>query len=399
MRSFMKLISTLTVAAVMVALCSVSFAATAPIFVITNDDNTSANTATVYSFNATTGKLKQVKVLSTGGTGQGGGFFAMKSQAVQHNDKCIFVVDSASNDIAAFQGPAGHYKKVGNFSNSAINTSNNGLGASIALSPNGKFLYEGATGSENVGAWSVAASCKLTFIAAYNPTVGVDLYNTIRVTPDGKNVVAPAIDFQSAEQFSINQTTGALTDLGFVAWTSISACSSGGCFPFGMDFSPDSKVVVFGNPSTANNETGLTASVGAKGLSKAAEWNLTNPAGVQNLTTAAFSPTCTATSATCVLFFAGSGFTTPEQPGIVTTTYTKKPLKLKVTQSLAIGSGSSAQFINSIALAGPTGSWMVIAQSPNNILVYPVGKTGKLGKLKSTTADTQSSNLISLSVF
>jgi hypothetical protein len=399
MRSFIKLALTLTVVALLLGLCSVSFAATNPIFVITNDDNKTANTATVYSFNTTTGALKLVKVLKTGGTGQGGGFFAMKSQAVQHNDKCIFVVDTASNDIAAFQGPAGKYKKVGNFSNSAINTSNNSLGGSIALSPNGKFLYEGASGSENVGAWSVGSTCKLKFIAAYSPKAGVDLYNTIKVTPDGKNVIAPAIDKEAAEQFSINQTTGALKDLGFVAWTSISNCSTGGCFPFGLDFTPDSKVVVFGNPSTALNETGLSASVGLKGPSNPKEWNLTNKAGVQNLTTANFSPTCTVKSASCVLFFGGSGFTTPEQPGIVTTSFTEKPLKLKVTQSIAIGSGSSAQFINSVALAGPTGSWMIIAQSPNSILVYPVSTTGKLGKLKSTTVDAQSTNLISLSVF
>jgi hypothetical protein len=399
MREFTKLISTVALVAVMVGLCSFSFAATKPIFVITNDDNTSANTATVYSFNSTNGTLKQVKVLKTGGTGLGGGFFAMKSQAVQHNDKCIFVMDSGSNDIAAFQGPAGLYKKAGKFSNAKINTSANGLGGSIALSPNGKFLYEGATGSLNVGAWKVNANCSLKFIAAYAPKAGQDLYNTIRVTPDGKTVVAPAIDFQAAEAFSINQTTGTLKDLGFVAWTGNSTCSSGGCFPFGLDFSPDSKVVVFGNPSTALNETGLTASVGAKGLSKPALWDLINKAGVQNLTTVNFSPTCTATSPSCVLFFGGSGFTTPEQPGIVTTTYTKTPLKLKVTQSIAIGSGSAGQFINSVALAGPKGSWMIIAQTPNNILVYPVSATGKLGKLKSKKVDAQSTNLISLSVF
>jgi len=399
MKGFIKLTLALALFVVMIALCAVSFAATNPIFVITNDDNTSANTATVYSFNSTTGKLKQVKVLKTGGTGLGAGFFAMQSQAVQHNDKCIFVMDNGSNDIAAFQGPAGNYKKAGTFSNVAINTSGVGLGGSIALTPNGKFLYEGASGSSNVGAWKVQANCSLKFIAAYTPSAGTDLYDLIKVTPDGKTVIVPALNNQAAESFSINQITGALKDLGNLKWASNSTCASGGCFPFGMDFTADSKVVIFGNPSTALNETGLSASVGSKGLSKPAEYNLTNTAGVQNLTTANFSPAC-APLKLCVLFFGGSGFNNPaEQPGIVTTTFTENPLKIKITHSVAIGSGSGGQFINSVALAGPTGSWMIIAQSPNSILVYPVSSTGKLGKLKSTTVDAQSTNLISLSVF
>ena len=394
----MKLIFAVVLFAVMIVLCPLGFAATTPIFVVTNDENTFANTATVYRFDPIQGTLKEVKVLKTGGTGLGQGFFAMKSQAVLHNDKCIFVMDTATNDIAAFQGPAGNYKKVGNFSNRAINTSNGLFGGSIAVSPNDKFLYEAAAGSRNVGAWSVGATCKLTFIAAYKPKAGSDLYSVIRVSPDGKTVVTPAMDLQAAEAFSINQTTGALTDLGFTSWTSKNICISFGCFPFGMDYTPDSKFVAFANPSLTINETALTASLGAKGLSKPAEWDLTNTAGVQNLTTAIFSPTCTATSTSCVLFFGGSGLGN-EQPGIVTTTFTKNPLQLKVTHSIAIGSASSLQFINSVALAGPTGSWMIIVQAPNKILVYPVSSTGKLGKLKSTTRDAQSSSLISLSVF
>jgi len=385
-----------------VVLVSVGYAATKPVFVITNDDNPVANTATVYSFNTTRGTLKRVKVLQTGGVGLNFGFFEMQSQAVQHNDNCIFVMDNATDDIAAFQGPAGKYKKVGNFVDVNMDTARNGLGGSIALSPDGNFLYEGASGSENVGAWKVNSDCSLSFIAAYNPRVGADTYSMIRVTPDGKKVIVPAPDLGAAEVFSINQKTGELTDLGFQTWGKLSVCKAGGCFPSGLDVSPDSKVVFFGNPSSGLIESGLTATVRSTGLANPAEWDFTNSAGVQNITMPVVSPTCTATSKSCLIFWAGSGFfsfTQPEQPGIVTTTFTEKPLKLTVTQSTAIGSAIDFQLISNIALVGPTGNWLILVQGPDNILVYPVDKNGKLGKLASATTDTNAIQLTSLSVF
>lgn len=80
-------------------------AATTSYTIITNDDNPNGNTATVFSFNNQTGKAKQAKMLTTGGTGLGGGFVAQHSVSVTGSDSCVFVIDGASNDIAAFLAP------------------------------------------------------------------------------------------------------------------------------------------------------------------------------------------------------------------------------------------------------------------------------------------------------
>ena len=132
MRKLLVLTSLVALAA------SVSFAASTT-YVIAVDENTTANSATVFTLNTTTGVTTQVKKLSTGGLGVGGGFFANATVTLTSNNSCIFIADTGSDDIAAFAAPT--YAKVGNFSNGAVNWSASGAGGSLALSPDGKWLY------------------------------------------------------------------------------------------------------------------------------------------------------------------------------------------------------------------------------------------------------------------
>src|SRR5581483_9313904 len=113
-----KSLAVLTLAAMTLALCAASFAVSFEA-VITNDDNPSANSGTMYLLNPATVNLTQKKVLSTGGTGLGYGFFAVNGSTVTQNARCIFITDPGSNDIAAFAAP--NYTKTGNYSDPAFN--------------------------------------------------------------------------------------------------------------------------------------------------------------------------------------------------------------------------------------------------------------------------------------
>jgi hypothetical protein len=86
-----KATSVLTLAAFLLAFSSASLAGH-PTYGITNDDNPTANTGTVF-VPAAGGKLTILKTLQTGGTGLGGGYFSAPRVAIESNVDCLFVAD------------------------------------------------------------------------------------------------------------------------------------------------------------------------------------------------------------------------------------------------------------------------------------------------------------------
>ncbi len=387
------------VATVVTLLASVSFAVAATpasaTYVVTEDENTTANTATVFSLNTTTGVTTQVKKLSTGGAGLGGGFFAATAITITSNNSCVFIADTGSNDIAAFAAPT--YKKVGNYSNAAVNWSNSGAGGSIALSPNGKWLYGAYSGSENIGAWAVGAGCALTFINSYTPSTGADLFATLHVTPDGKALIVPSIDFGIVTMFSIKSTNGDLTEVNNVSFTSLSGCSTNGCFPYGFDISGDSKVAVFGDPTTAGNglfAMGLNINT-TTGLSNPTFFTLTAAGGVGNSSfpwfTAAAYP-----KGTGVMYFGMAGYTNGENSGVVVAKVNETPGLKEVGSSLFATPDTSCN-----GCAGTLeshGNLAVSAQFPNLINVYTVNATTGAFTLLKSNKDANATGLLSLHV-
>src|SRR5580698_3390932 len=257
---------------IMVGLCCASFAATE--YVVTNDDNIIANSASVYELNTATGVLTLVAVLETGGMGMGFGYINNNvvdvEQAISPNASCVFVLDPLSNDIASFS-KALDYAEVGRYSNSALNSAYNG--GSLALTPNGKFMYVTYSGSENVGAWTVNPDCSLTLIAAYVPLEGSRNFYTLRVSPNGSYLVVPYGG--DVELFTIDPNSGVLTDMGFVSYTLPSCRSYPACFATGIDFTSDSKIVIFGNGTYY--PSALTAEITPSGLVHPRAWSLPNP--------------------------------------------------------------------------------------------------------------------------
>jgi hypothetical protein len=389
----------LAVAAFVALLASLSFAqsnASGATYVLTEDENTTANTASVFSLNTTTGVTTEVKKLSTGGTGLGGGFFAGTTITITSNNSCIFVADTGSNDIASFAAPK--YAKVANYSNSALNWSDSDAGGSLALSPDGKWLYGAYSGSENIGAWAVGAGCKLTFINSYVPSTGADLFATLHVTPDGKALIVPSIDLEVVTMFSIDATNGDLTEVNNVSFSGISDCADDGCYPYGFDISGDSKVAFFGDPTTANDGLFLLACNinTTTGVSNPTFFTLTSSAGAGNSSFPWFTKAAYA-KGTGTLYIGMAGYFDPiEGAGVVVGKVNETPGFKEVGSTLFNTPNSSCD-----GCAGTLeshGNLAVSAQLPDLINVYTVdATTGAFTLLKSNT-DANATALLSLHV-
>lgn len=330
-------------------------------YVIVNNNAHKANSVSAYKLDTANGTLSFYGKVGTTGQSLGGGIVAV-GQAITSDGRCLFAIDTQSNDIAAFASPS--YKLVGTFSNSAL--SFNLDGGTIAVSPNGKFLYAGYTGSLNIGAWQVNPNCSLTFIAAYVPSVGADTYSGLGVSPNGNLLVVAAPDLQAAESFKIG-SNGSLVDLGFVSFANVTSCASAGCFPAALDFTKDSKIVVFGNSSIQPSV--LTASIGTNGvLTNPQMWNLPNS---QNLV---FSNAVFLSAGA----YAGSGFLYVGMVfGEVTATFTESPLSITVTNSTTIPDYAGG-------LAG-TGDTLVVPESPQDLATFRINSDGSLTPLSTVT--------------
>lgn len=138
-----RLVAVLVLGAVLVALRPMCFAATQ--YVIANANNRPDNALVVYTLDTESGSLTQIAVLATGGDAfgpEGPQNVSNVGQAVSRSANCIFVLDPgilpSPTDIAAFSKASG-YAKVGNYSDASLQESD--TNGSIALTPNGKFLY------------------------------------------------------------------------------------------------------------------------------------------------------------------------------------------------------------------------------------------------------------------
>jgi len=364
-RSLKKVLVVFALAGMVLIVCSTSLASS---HVITNDDNctSTSNTSSIYSLNTTTGALTLGRVLQTGGQGDCGGFFAQAGAAIAQSAKCLFIYDGGTSDIAAFQVPA--LTKTGNYTNAALNGAF--PGGSVALTPNGKFLYATYAGSENVGAWSVGTNCVLTFIAAYTASAGPDAYAGLKVTPNGGALLVSAVDLGDIEMFNINPTTGVLTDVGFVAVNTFSACATDGCLPEGIDITKDSKMAVIGNVSVTEPIV-FTVQITATGLTSAKLWNMTNTPNIENLDVPWLSAAAYAGNGPAYL--SGSGYA-GGVPGVITAAFNETS-GLTLTAATQIASAGSDGIDGEIQ---STGTWMVVSEWFNTLQTFTINANGTL---------------------
>jgi hypothetical protein len=395
----MQMRKSLVVLALVAMVAASCFAASVPTpIVLTNDDNPSGNSATAYHLNGD-GTLTLVKKLTTGGFGLGGGFFAANGTAIVSSGSCVFVADTGSDEIAAFNSATGFGHVTPNVGVPGM-WSANGEGGSIALSPNGKLLVSGNSGTFNISLFSVGSGCVLTHVADYTPAIGADTFGPVGFTPNGVGLIVPAIDFEGVEGYLVQNSPAALVDKAQATFTGLATCQNEGCFPTGMDFTNDSSVVVFGDASLGGNNL-LTLNISlTKGLSNPQIWPLDPvPGGSINPNVPWFSKA--GASGNGELYVAMSGFSSDGPSGEVTTKFTESPLSISVVGGTLIPTPD--QFMGAVRTVGATGAGagggvMVFAEYPNQIQTAAINGGGAI-TLGPITTDSNAAGLLSISVF
>jgi Lactonase, 7-bladed beta-propeller len=348
-------------------------------YVVADGNLLNTNTLIVYELNTGSGALTQIARLQTGGEGLGTVFptynLSVQQQAISPNATCIFALDARSQDIASFS-KATNYALVGNYSDSALNPT---LGGSLALTPEGKFLYATYISSGNIGAWVVNADCSLTLASSYFAPANV---GSLKVTPNGNSLIVALASSISAEMYSINRTTGELTELGTLAGF---CAPQDFCAPQGLDITKDNEFVIFAVPFEGNSifPYAAVSRITPKGLAPPSFWSLNNSSRIAD-------PTSVFLSASG---YSGSGnlyFTM--YFGVVATTFNENPPSIAVTNSTIIDAPMED---GNIAV---TGQWAVIAEYPSQIGVYLINSDGSLTEASTTVLD-DNPGIISLSIF
>lgn len=188
---------------VAIMLCAVcSFAAPAPHYLITNNDNSQGNSATFYSIVAD-GGVREIALVNTGGTGIDGiGAVATKRVSVlgSSGQNCVFISDAGTNDVAGISiaglAASGAFPASGTDSASAT-----GLG----VVNNGKYIYGSFSSSKTIGTYQISAGCKLTFLGSTS-AIGLGGSQILDMGAHGNTLVVSFFD-GSMESFDISGGT------------------------------------------------------------------------------------------------------------------------------------------------------------------------------------------------
>ncbi len=373
----------INVIAMITIFCRLGLSATE--YLLVNNGNSIANSATFYKLNTKTGKLSKTAVLGTGGQGGLLDYVAQIEQAISNDAGCIFVLNDGSSDISAFSKGT-TYKRVGRYFNSQLIAGWGG--GTLALAPNMRFLYASYGESGYIGVWNVNSDCTLSLSSTI---FDGDLFGPIKITPNGKYVVGSSGD-STVKLFAVGPD-GSLTYVGN-AFLNIGLCKRVTyCIARGIDVTKDSRFVVVASSSVDIRHqyaipVAVTARITAKGLSNLRAWPLKNSAGLAEGNFPFFGATG----------YGGSGplyFGVMEvggyNPGVLTVNFVEKPMSFTVTNATVVSP--------SVADIAVTGNTMVIAQNPDQISVFRIKKDGSLKLLSTTTIDEPGEGLFSLSIF
>jgi WD40 repeat protein len=193
-------------------------------YIYTNND-TAPNSISAYVFDA--GVLNQIphnqndptSTFPTGGDGSNGGFYASNRIIVVKGSTNDFLYASNSGivnageitTVSAFtiDKGSGYLTPVNNgipYSTGAFNDSGNS-GVSLAATPDGQFLYVGSTGADlqnNVGSiaiFSIDPTTGALTPTSKSPVAAGGRMSSMKVSPDGKYLVAALPTFQSGSNF------------------------------------------------------------------------------------------------------------------------------------------------------------------------------------------------------
>jgi hypothetical protein len=354
--------------------------------VLVNNNNSLGNSVVWYDLSTKTGHLKKVSVLDTHGKGWGGeADLSGVQQAISGDAGCIFALNLFSSDIAVFSKATG-YKRVGNYFDQ--NLISGAEGDSLALSPNGKFLYASYTRTGNVGAWSVNSDCALSLVTRSGSLTGV---GPLEVTPNGKYLLARGGG--GVTEFAIDKLTGNLTQIGEASFRTGACQRDSACLPYGIAITKHSGLAIFSSFASDVRRNHmiplmLTAQITPSGPINPKVRSLTLEQDLRLNIFPFLSAAAYEGNGTIYLGITTGGL---YSPGVLTTDFTERPLHFAVTNATV-----APPQVGNIAV---TGTLMVIAQYPNQIGVFRIKKDGSLKLLSTTTIDEQGEGLFSLSIF
>jgi hypothetical protein len=248
--------------AVLLAFCGAgAFAANS--YVITNDNNSAANSVSVYK--VTGHSLTRLGTVPTGGTGVGAGYYSQVTQAATQDATtgCVFAGDAGSGDIAALKAinSSPYLQVVGNYT-SPFGDSGATSGIGVTLS-NG-YLYAAYDTSFTIGVWQIGSGCVLTFVTHLTTgTVGLNggPIDGMAATPNGSYLIAAYGD-GSVGSYAIGSGTITLVGQETIAGQGV----GGGASAAGLAISSNGNWAIFGDLSASNTTQIDVANIGANGM-------------------------------------------------------------------------------------------------------------------------------------
>lgn len=232
MKFLVKLFSTMAIAVLVTGMAG---AATAPHYLITNNDNSQGNTAGFYTISG--GSLLPSKLIATGGTGNDGiGNVATKRVSILKNStqSCAFISNADSGDISGID--INTLTLTGTFKGAS---GDNGSTAGIGIVSNGTYLYANFTASKNLGAFLIGSGCTLTFLGD-TPAVGLTSGTMLDMAANSSILVA---SFNDGSIGSFNVSQGMAVSNNDLQYPS---GHSQGYSAAGVDLSRDGHFAVFG---------------------------------------------------------------------------------------------------------------------------------------------------------
>ncbi len=238
MKSFAKLVATLSLVVAAVALCAPGPGASSGHFVVTNENIFDGNNTSVILKLGGTRTHPTLPVLETEQTDvttQPNIPGPTPNIQIVHSGTnfCIFVGDSEvnGNAISSFLYPG--FALVDNHSDPGVPSSDAGDGVVAA----GDLLLAGygdsTTYSGYIGVWRIGKGCTLSLLNTYSTFV---FFTSMGVTPDGRTLLISYTDRANVDSFSIG-ADGTLTEHGPYASDGIEAS--------GVDITADSKYAIF----------------------------------------------------------------------------------------------------------------------------------------------------------
>jgi 6-phosphogluconolactonase len=156
-------------------------------FVYANDDAFPSNTVSGFSVGAN-GALTQIvgSPFSTGGTGGTAGFFAANRVTVSTAGRFLYASNSLSGSVGGFSiNPATGFLTPVPGSPFLVDGFGSGLGYSLAVTPNNRFLFCANDTLGTISAFTIAANGSLASVPG-SPFQLVSAIDGMKVSPDGR---------------------------------------------------------------------------------------------------------------------------------------------------------------------------------------------------------------------